>query len=766
LARKPAPGKDALTRDAVLAHIRDQETPVGIRELARAFDAKGKQRTALRLIVKELTEEGLIEAPDRRKFAAAGRMPKVTVIEITGTDPDGELKGRPARWPADQPVPDIFIAPLRGRPHPFAEGERILARLKPNPDGSFDATTLHRIGVRPTEVIGMIERTREGLRLRPADKRARDTFSITASSGSERAAGSKQASGTEPAPGSLVRARVVAARGGGRDKMEVVEHFGDFDAPGAIGLLTLHANGVPMDFPDAALAAADRARAPELGKRRDLRETPLVTIDDEDARDFDDAVFAEPDPAPGNEGGFRIIVAIADVAWFVRPGDALDREAQKRGNSVYLPDRVVPMLPEGLSAGLCSLKPDEDRAVLTAEMRIKADGTLIAHRFDRALMRSAARLTYRQAQAFRDGIEDPWGAGLSPDTVAALFAAHDCLSTARRARGTLELELPEYKVALDDKGRVTEIVQRPRFTSHRLIEEFMIAANVAAAETLERRRVPCMYRVHEPPGAAKLEALREFLTSFGLQLPRGQVLRAQQFADILARAANDPSAEMIHESVLRTQSQAAYSPHNLGHFGLALRRYAHFTSPIRRYADLMVHRGLISALGLGEGGLGAGEGDEMDEVATHISDTERRAKATERDALERHLARYLENRVGSRMEGRITGVSRFGLFVRLKDTGAEGIVPARLLGDERFDHDENRHTLKGRVSGRVYTLGDTVEVLLREASGLTGGLVLTLAAHRAARGQHRKRWAGKTKPGKAKPGPAKRRPTKRKSRRR
>ncbi|MFT5540594.1 MAG: ribonuclease R [Alphaproteobacteria bacterium] len=722
MVRKPADDTSPTSsprvpsRDDILAYIRTRTEPVSVSELARAFNIKGKDRTDLRVLLRKLSDEKMIDAGDRRKYVARGSVPKVTVLEITGLDVDGELRARPVKWPADSPPPIIFVAPQKGAGQALATGERILARLKPDEDGGYNAEVMRRLGGAPVEIIGVYERDRGQGRIRPTDRRAKYDYGVTA----------RHTRGAEP--GELVRAKVLAERTGRLRMAEIVERIGRLDSPGAIGLIALHSNDIPIAFPAAALteAAAQRPASPK--GREDLRETPLVTIDDEDARDFDDAVYAVPDDTPGNAGGYRLIVAIADVANYVRADSALDKAASQRGNSVYLPDRVVPMLPEALSNDLCSLKPHEDRAILACHMRINADGSLLEHRFSRALMRSAARLTYRIAQRAHDGDAGVLPEGFDAEILERLYAAYACLNKARKRRGTLELELPEYKVTIKD-DKVSHIGTRTRLGAHQLIEEFMIAANVAAAEALEAKRAPCMYRVHPAPDPAKLEALRDFLDTFGLTLARGQVTRAGQLSDILARAAENPSASVIHEAVLRSQSQAAYGPRNFGHFGLALRSYAHFTSPIRRYADLLVHRALIGAYGLGPDGTGTEVAAAYDELGLHISDTERRASAAEREAVSRYLALYLSERTGTRMPGRITGVTRFGLFVRLDGLGADGLIPMRLLGAERFHHDEQRHCLEGASSGVIYSLGDDVEVEIADANALTGGLTLTLTGH-------------------------------------
>jgi ribonuclease R len=463
-----------------------------------------------------------------------------------------------------------------------------------------------------------------------------------------------------------------------------------------------------------------------MGEREDLRALPLVTIDGEDARDFDDAVFAEPDSDEKNLGGFHLIVAIADVAWYVRPKDALDRSAYDRGNSVYFPDRVVPMLPEHLSNDLCSLRPNEDRPVMAVHIWIDAQGNKLRHRFTRAMMHSAARLTYDQAQNAVDGRPNAAPEALRKPVIEPLYAAYRALSRARHKRGTLDLDLEERKVSIDDKGRIQSIVPRARYDSHKLIEEFMILANVCAAESLEERRLPCMYRVHESPDPTKLESLREVLDGLGYRLARGQILQPKHFNRILEWAKDSPYKHLVNDLVLRSQSMAVYSPDNKGHFGLALTRYAHFTSPIRRYSDLLVHRALITGFKFGEGGLFEAGAVDFHEAGEHISMTERRAAAAERDALNRYVVAWLKDRVGAQFSGRISGVVKFGLFVALDGLGADGLVPIRSLPGDFYNHDPVRHRLVGQRTNRVYTLGEPVEVRLVEAQPVSGGLTFEI----------------------------------------
>ena len=447
-----------------------------------------------------------------------------------------------------------------------------------------------------------------------------------------------------------------------------------------------------------------------------------MTIDPADAKDHDDAVYAEPDPDEKNPGGFIATVAIADVAAYVTPRSQLDREALKRGNSVYFPDRVVPMLPERISNDLCSLKELVDRPALAVRMIFDAEGRKISHTFHRIMMRSHARLSYPQAQAAIDGATDEKTAPILDTILKPLWAAYAVLKRGRDAREPLELDLPEKKILLTPEGKVDKVVIPPRLDAHKLIEEFMIQANVAAAETLERKKQPLIFRIHDAPSLAKQETLREFLRTMDISLARGAELRPNQFNHILKRVEGSEQQDLVNQVVLRSQSQAEYNPANIGHFGLNLHRYAHFTSPIRRYADLIVHRALISALGLGPDGLTPDEEAALPEIAALISTSERRAMAAERDTVDRLIAHYLADKVGSSFEGRVQGVTKAGLFVSLATYGADGFIPISTLGDDYYLYDETNHALSGERSGKGFRLGDVVEVRLVEALPVAGAL--------------------------------------------
>ena len=632
----------------------------------------------------------------------------MAVLEITGVDEDGVATARPATGPEISPAPAIEVPPDRREGFAAVAGDRILARLEKTGPGAWRARVIRRLPrTEDRAVLGIFRRVAGGGRIDPTSRRVKTAFAVA----------NRDAMGARP--GELVRAEGIPGRRLGLPRARVTERLGRDSPVGTASLIAIAEHGIPDRFPEAAVAEAEAAGAAPLGDREDLRGIPLATIDDESARDFDDAIWAEDDGA----GGFHLIVAIADVAWYVRPGSALDEAARERGNSVYFPDRAVPMLPEALSNGWCSLRPGEDRPCLAVHLWIDADGNKRDHRFVRALMRSAARLTYAEVQAAMDGARPA-----SP-RMAAMEACHrafGALTRARRARGTLDLDLPERRVAFADDGSIAGIGLRRTLDAHRMIEEFMIAANVAAAETLEAERALCVYRVHDSPDPARIEALREMLASLGLDLPRGGALRAGHFTRLLDRVAGTPEAEPVAEAILRAQAQAAYGTANIGHFGLALRRYAHFTSPIRRYADLMVHRALIAARGLGEGGLDGGRDggrERADATARHISGTERRAAAAERDATDRLCALFLADRVGAEFAARITGITRAGLFVRLEESGASALVPLASLPFGPLRVDRNGLRLTDRRGATVARPGDALLVRLEQVHKATGSLV-------------------------------------------
>lgn len=704
------------TKQEILDFIQNSDAPVGKREIARAFQVKGAMRTELRQLLKELEAEGAIDRGRKRRMAPKGALPEVVVLQVGDYDDDGDLIARPT-GPHEESAARIVVVPGGRRQERVKPGDRVLARLRRLGADSYEAQVIRVLTSGPDKVLGVVAGTGRNRTANSVDRRLDRSYRLIDAPEDIR-------------EGDLVLIRPLPTRRGDREA-EVAEKIGSMAEPKAFSLIAIHQNGIPVDFSEAALAEAEAFDEPRMtAKRTDLRDLPLVTIDGADARDFDDAVHAAPDEDPSNPGGFHLTVAIADVSAYVRPQSALDRAARPRGNSVYFPDRVVPMLPERLSNGLCSLRPDEDRYCIACRMVISKTGALLSHRFERAIMRSAARLTYEQVQSAHDGRVDDVTDTLAGPVIAPLYAAFRALLAAREARGTLELDLPERQVLIGEDGKVAEIHRRARLDSHRLIEEFMITANVAAAESLEkhqaRHKLPIMYRVHEPPPLDKLEGLRESLQVLGYKLAKGAVIKPALFTGILAQAERDGKADIVSDIILRSQAQAYYSASNLGHFGLALRRYCHFTSPIRRYSDLMVHRALISAHGLGDDGLSEEDIEEFDDTAELISGTERRAVAAERDALERYVTAFMAEHVGSEFDARISGVARFGLFVSLLETGAEGLIPVSTLDDDYYEHDEVHQCLVGRSNSIAYTLSDRVRVRLKEANETTGGLLFEM----------------------------------------
>ncbi|NWG71852.1 MAG: ribonuclease R [Parvularculaceae bacterium] len=694
------------TKSEIIEFLKVNEADVAQRDLARAFGVKGEDRADLRRLDRELERDGAVARRGRR-MVRLDSLPEVSAVDVMSVDDDGDLVCLPADWRGEKEPPMIRVRASRAArlsPAPGV-GDRLLARLKPAGDEGYEADILKALGRGAHRFLAVLRKERGAFFADPVERRTRARFVIER--GDER--GAKD--------GDLVWVETKNARGYGPQRGRVRDVAGHIDDRASYSLIALAIHGIPVEFPAAALEEAEAAKPPTLAGRVDLRDTPLLTIDPEDARDHDDAVWAACDDDPANPGGFRLIVAIADVSWFVLPGGALDREAQRRGNSVYLPDRVVPMLPERLSNDLCSLKEGVHRACIAVEMQISKTGRKLSHRFTRAMMRSAAKLSYGAAQKIIEGGQGPRDI---VEVVRTLHAAFRARWNERAKRAPLDLDLPERKIILDSEGKVTRVERRERFDAHRLIEEFMILANIAAAETLEERRTPRIYRVHDAPDPEKLDATRDYLASLGYSLAPSGSLRPSNFNHILKLAGERDEKEMVSEVVLRSQRQAVYSTENLGHFGLNIPRYAHFTSPIRRYADLTVHRALVTAARLGKGGQTAEEAARLQKIAEDISDLERRAMAAERESTDRYLAAYLVGRIGAEFEGRIRGVTRFGLFVTLDETGADGFIPAQALHG-RFFYVEERHALVA-PSGQQYRLGQPVRVRLAAATPVTGGM--------------------------------------------
>ncbi|MCB8821006.1 ribonuclease R [Microvirga rosea] len=727
------------TREDVVAFIANASGKVGKREIARAFNVQGGDRIWLKQLLKDLEIEGIV---DRRGKTVhkTGQLPPVVLADIKRRDRDGELIAEPTEWNEEEfgPIPTIVITtPRKPRPGmPVAGvGDRALLRVDP-----LKAGDVHRYAGRVTkivakkqaQVLGIFRALPEGGgRLVPVDKKSRDQ-ELLIRPGDE----------AEALDGDLVAAAIVKHGRFGLPHAKVKERLGSVKSEKAVSLIAIHAHNIPSEFPKDVLAEADQAQHVTLAGREDWRDVPLVTIDPPDAKDHDDAVHAVRDEDPHNEGGFIVTVAIADVAAYVRPGSALDREALERGNSVYFPDRVVPMLPERISNDLCSLRPHQPRPALAVRMVLGADGRKKSHSFHRVMMRSAAKLSYQQAQAAIDGRPDEISGPILDPILKPLWAAYETARKARDMREPLFLDLPERKIILKPDGTVDRIYVPERLEAHRLIEEFMILANVAAAETLEKAQSDLIYRVHDEPSLEKMRALSEVLASIGLKLPSQGALRPELFNRILRSVDGTEHQLFINEVVLRSQSQAEYSAENYGHFGLNLRRYAHFTSPIRRYADLIVHRALVRALKLGQDGLPADTTRaELIEVSARISAAERRAMAAERETIDRLIAHFLADRIGATFDGQISGVTKAGLFIKLNETGADGFVPAGTIGADYYRYDEKTHSLRGERSGETYRLGDKVQVKLVEAAPVAGALRFELLSE----GRYSRRPAGSSK---------------------
>ena len=703
------------SKQEIIDWISAHPTQSSKRDIAKAFGIKGAERIDLKRVLKELEAEGHLEKR-KKTYRDPDRLPPVSVLQVREPGPDGDLFARPLEWHGEGVEPVVLVIPRASDPA-LGAGDRILAKLTlvHEEDHNYEARLIRRIGSNPRRILGIFRKGAEGGRIVPIDKSGSSEWTVP----EDARHGARD--------GELVEAEQSGPKGRlGLPRARITDRLGDPSAPKAVSLIAIHQHGIPDHFPDPVIEEADRCKPVGLSGREDLRDLPLITIDPSDARDHDDACYAHADDDPKNPGGHVIWVAIADVAAYVHPGSPLDREAWKRGNSSYFPDRVVPMLPDRLSGDLCSLHEGVPRACLAVRMQIDAHGHKIGHRFVRGLMRSAASLHYAEVQEAIDGAPNDRTGPLLEEVLKPLYAAYHALHAARQHRQPLDLDLPERKIVLGDDGKVQSVNFRDRLDAHKLIEEFMILANVAAAETLLAKKSPLLFRVHEEPAPEKLEALRETAQAAGFNLAKGQVLQTRHLNSLLNQAAGTDEAELINISTLRSMTQAYYSPENFGHFGLALAHYAHFTSPIRRYADLIVHRALIAAHHWGKDGLTAEEIERLEQTAQHISETERRSMVAERDTTDRYLAAYLSERVGNEFEGRISGIARFGAFVKLDETGADGLIPVRTMGREFFHFDADAGTLMGSDTGMTLSIGQRVTVRLTVAEAVTGGLQLEL----------------------------------------
>src|SRR3954470_9251200 len=705
------------SRKQILDFIASSDQPAGKREIARAFGLSGQAKIDLKRLLKDMADEGLIDSSPGRAFHQAGGVPKVTVLRVVQVDDSGQVYAVPEQWHAETPPPRLRIRE-RGKRTALGIGDRVLARTEEQGQG-WIAHPLKKLARSAELALGVVKQEGDRFWLSPVDKKERRELFISDLKDAE--------------PGDLVLCEVSGRPPRVSARVDAV--LGDPFAPRSFSLIAIHKHGLRHEFAQEAIDEAHRVAKLPLGDREDLTHLPIIAIDPEDARDHDDAIWAEAD----REGGWNAVVAIADVSFYVRPGSALDKEARARGNSVYFPDRVVPMLPEELSADICSLKQDEDRAAMACHLQISKDGEIKSWRFTRAKVRIAANIAYEDAQAaidaageervevsspvcFMPEVEGPVPQELVEKALKPLWGCWRALFAARQKRDPLELDLPERRVMLDEKGRIMSIAPRDRLDAHRLVEDYMIAANVAAARALEAKKAPVMYRVHEPPSREKLVALKDYLKTFGIEFALGQVVKPETFNRIITRLGEADARPQIMEQILRTQTQAVYGPQNHGHFGLALGSYAHFTSPIRRYADLIVHRALVRAYRLGEGGLTDEEAASMDGIGELISNLERRAMVAERETMDRYVAAYLSDQVGALVKCRITGVQPFGFFATVEGLGGDGLVPAATLGRDYYRYDEASQSLIGDESGESFTLGQRLTLRLAEANPVSGGL--------------------------------------------
>jgi len=709
------------TRKQILDFIAASDQPAGKREIAKAFGIRGDAKIALKRLLNDMADEGVIESGRGRAFNKLGGVPRVTVLKIVVADDSGHVFGQPEHWEADTPAPKLRIIE-KDRRGALGIGDRVLARTEERGE-KWVAHPLKKLAKRQELVLGVLRQEGTRFWLTPVEKKERRELAVSDVADGE--------------AGDLVLCEVSGR--GGRVSARVDAVLGDPFAPKSFSLIAIHKYELPHAFSDAVLAEAKRVAKQPLGEREDLTHLPIVAIDPADARDHDDAIWAARDEDEGNKGGWKAIVAIADVSFYVRPDTPLDKGARSRGNSVYFPDRVVPMLPEELSADICSLKEGEDRAAMACHLTVAKDGTIKSWRFTRAKIRVAANIAYEDAQAAIDAsAEDrvevsspvcsmPEVEGRVPQELVEtalkpLWGCWRALLAARNKREPLELDLPERQVVLDEKGRIESVAGRERLDAHRLVEDFMIAANVAAARALEAKKAPVMYRVHEPPSRVKLEALKDYLDTFDIPFTLGQVIKPATFNRIIERVGESDFRPEIMEQLLRTQMQARYAPDRLGHFGLALGTYAHFTSPIRRYADLLVHRALVSAYNLGDGGLPPEDAEHFERIGEQISGLERRAMEAERETVDRYVAAFLSDQRGQVVMCRITGVQPFGFFATVVDFGGDGLVPVSTIGDEYFRYDEKAQQLVGEDTGTAYRQGQKLRLRIAEADPVSGSL--------------------------------------------
>ncbi|EJF88751.1 ribonuclease R [Bartonella tamiae] len=704
--------KSLPSKQDIVTFLKDNPDLASKRDIAKAFNLKGDKRIWLKDMLRLLKDEGLI-SKNRKRVVVKNTLPPVSVLEIVKRDQDGAFIASPVDFKGTEQLFVIIHPNHHIRGSGIGVGERILAKIFKNKDSEgpqYSGRLIKKLDRTNHFEIGILRKTDTGhYRLQPIHRKASEIAidDITHK---------------EALPGDLVEVIIDRDHRYGLKQGRIHSVLGRIESEKSLSMIAIISHDIPHIFPKEVIDEVQTIQSVTLEGREDWRALDLITIDPSDAKDHDDAVHAVVDDDPNNLGGFILTIAIADVSTYVHSSTLLDKEAYKRGNSVYFPERVVPMLPERISNDLCSLREGEDRPALAVRIIIDANGRKRKHSFHRIMMRSSAKLSYQQAQAAIDGKGDEKTQPLLEKVLKPLWAAYFSLNQERNKRQPLELDIPEKKVLLDDEGRVKDVIVPPRLDAHKLIEEFMIQANVAAAEVLKKHNQPLIYRVHDQPSLAKQEALRDFLHSLGITLARGVDLTPARLNTILEKVADSSQQELVNQVVLRSQSQAEYTPHNIGHFGLHLHNYAHFTSPIRRYADLTVHRGLIKALKLGKDGIKDDQENELEDIARTISLKERRAIAAERDTVDRLIAHFLADKIGATFSGRISGVTKSGLFIALDRLGADGFIPISTLDSDYYHFDESRHALNGERGKKGYQLGDQVEIRLVEAQPIAGAL--------------------------------------------
>ena len=705
------------TKQDLLLWLKDNPNKVSKREIAKAFSITGSYKIGLKKLILDLENEREARSKSNSE-SFISVIPSTVICIVKGPDKDGDIFLDLLDWSEGEEIPKIFYFERSGS-IPVSVGDRILCELTKveGKDYHYEAKLIRRISKtnNSSKIIGVFRVSSSGGTLEALSKRLNTIWTIprNAVNGS--------------VDGDIVEAEQTSPKSRfGMPKARVISILGKTDDSKAISLIAIHEHSIVNEFSKETLSEAVNSAPVTLVDRDDLRHIPFVTIDPADARDHDDACYVELDLDVENKGGFIVWIAIADVAHYVQPNSLLDGEARNRGNSTYFPDRVVPMLPENLSADLCSLHEGEDRPCLALKMILDSGGKKTSQQFFRGLMRSRGSLVYREVQEAIDGNPSKKIQPILESILKPLYKCYEVLQNTTKERGPLILDLPERKILLDDSGKVASIEFLDRLDAHKVVEELMILANVAAAEELFNNKSYFLYRIHEEPEKEKVNTLREIVKSCGLSFSKGQVLKTHHLNSLLCNAKETEYSELVSMSILRSMPQAYYGAQPIGHFGLALRRYTHFTSPIRRYADLVTHRAIIETINRGQNPLCEFGPGELEAIGESISICERRSMLAERDTVDRYLAAFFSDRLGLEVLGTISGVARFGIFVKIDESGADGLVPVSTIGNEYFRYNREKQVLVAERTGLVLGLGKRVLVRLVETNALTGGLTLQL----------------------------------------